>query len=267
MLVNYGFSSETDGLKRSSTAKMDDCKDFLHMLATFLPHGYLTEKLVTTTTSFENAFEIILEHYGLLPSQESFLNLMSLNKETGESYRQFFERMMAHVRQHLQTQAGVNVDGATVPRGGDKISVSHANLVALIWLQKIHPEMVNIVRTENSLELRENKPIAGLIPRISVNVDNLLSKYDKVGSVNYIQSGTDSCRQPTDTMVARTFIKKQNKKEKDMKSLFCPGCYNLTKRNNAQVHCKHLPLECPRKALIHLEQTCRKVAVEAFRPS
>ena len=91
-LVNYGFSNETDGLKRSGTAKMDDCKDFLHMLATFLPHGYLTEKLVTTTKSFENAFEIILEHYGLLPSQESFLNVMSLSKETGESYRQFFER-------------------------------------------------------------------------------------------------------------------------------------------------------------------------------
>ena len=113
-VVNYGFTDETEGLKRSATEKMDDCKDFLHMLATFLPHGYLTQKLVTTTTSFENAFEIIQEHYGLLPSQESFLELVSISKEAGESYRQLFERMMAHIRQHLQSTPGITVDGAVV---------------------------------------------------------------------------------------------------------------------------------------------------------
>ena len=89
---NYGFVAETRGLNRSANEKMDDCKDFLQILATFLPHGYLTEKLVKTSTSFEKAFEIILEHYGLLPTQESFMDLESFSKQTGESYRQFYER-------------------------------------------------------------------------------------------------------------------------------------------------------------------------------
>ena len=54
--TNYGFEVETQGLKRSARALMDDCCDFLHTLATFLPHGYLTDKIVSTTTSFSNAF-------------------------------------------------------------------------------------------------------------------------------------------------------------------------------------------------------------------
>jgi len=144
-VVNYGFLAETNGLRRSATDKMDDCKDFLHLLATFLPHGYLTEKLISTATSFAKAFDIIQEHYGLMPTQESFLDLDSFSKQTGESYRHFYERIQAHTRQHLHNIPGVTVEEARVPEGGDRISVSHANLLALICLKKIHPELVNIV--------------------------------------------------------------------------------------------------------------------------
>ena len=63
LMTTYGFTAETTGLKRSVSALKDDCQDFLHILSTFLPHGYLTEKIVTTATSFLNAFEIIEEHY------------------------------------------------------------------------------------------------------------------------------------------------------------------------------------------------------------
>ena len=247
---NYGFVTETDGLRRSARAMMDDCVDFLHILANFLPHGYLTEKIVTATTSFVNAYEVIQEHYGLLPSQESFLELWSFQKQPGESYRQFYERLLAHIRQHLQNVAGVRVDGVVVPTGGDKLTVSHTNLVALIWLQKIHPELLNIIRTEYSLELRENKPLSSLVPRISVNIDNLLSKYDKVGAVQRLQLEEGSSRQ---SVVARTYIKRNN--ERKPKSPFCPGCYGVSKKTGNQIHFKHNPIECPRQAMIKMLQT------------
>ena len=82
---NYGFAAETTGLERTAATLKDDSKDFLSILATFLPHGYLTDKLVTTTTSFENAFAVIEEHFGLQATQESLLDLESLNKQSGES--------------------------------------------------------------------------------------------------------------------------------------------------------------------------------------
>ena len=49
--ADYGFTVETQGLKHSARAQMDDCCDFLHTLATFLPHGYLTDKIVSNSTS------------------------------------------------------------------------------------------------------------------------------------------------------------------------------------------------------------------------
>ena len=249
---NYGFITETTGLQRNPRALKDDCQDFLHTLATFLPHGYLTEKLVSTATSFIKAFEIIEEHYGLLPSQESFLDLDSFTKQPNESYRQFYERIVAHARQHLHVTAGINVDGAIVPNGGDRISVSHSNLLALIWLRKVHPELVNIVRTEYSLELRENKPLASLVPRIAVNVDNLLSKYDKISGVNAVMTNDDDSS--SYNTINRTFIKKNLNKNKDVKAPFCPGCYSLFKNSKIQLHFKHSSSECPRKAVIQMLQ-------------
>jgi len=244
--TNYGFEVETQGLKRSARALMDDCCDLLHTLATFLPHGYLTDKIVSTTTSFSNAFEVIQEHYGLLPTQESFMDLESFNKQASESYRQFHERLLAHVRLHLHRVANVTVDGITVPVEGDKITVSHGDLVTLTWLRKIHPELINIVKTEYSLELRDNKPLFSLVPRISVNIDNLLTKYDKLGSVNLVQQ--DDKEEKKHVVVNRTFMRKREK-NREPSTPFCPGCFRLNKSSNSQLHYQHLASQCPRKLL------------------
>ena len=152
---------------------------------------------------------MIQEHFGLLPTQESFLDIESYSKNSNESYRQFYERLMAHVRQHLKCAGDIMVEGITCPTAGDRLTVSHYNLVALMWLRKIHPELISIVRTEYSLELRDSKPLASLVPRIAVNIDNLLAKYDKIGGVNRIHCGSEMDeRQLT---VNKTFIKTRTK--------------------------------------------------------
>ena len=200
--------------------------------------------------SFLNAFAIIEEHYGLLPSQETFLDLEALNKQTGESYRQYYERLAAHVRQHLMATAGAAVDGATVPAGGDRLTVSHMNMIALMWIRKIHPELLNIIRTEYSLELRANTSLASLVPRIAVSVDCLLAKYDKVGQVNLLQHNDDE-DDSSQAKVCRTFLKKKVKPgEKRINSPFCPGCFYLGQKMKTSVHFKHLPAECPREPAV-----------------
>ena len=250
--TNYGFLAETDGLKRSARAQKEDCCDFLHTLATFLPHGYLTEKIVATSTSFANAFEMIQEHFGLLPTQESFLDIEAYTKNNNESYRQFYERLMAHVRQHLNSADNIMVEGVTVPVGGDKLTVSHSNLVALMWLRKIHPELISIVRTEYSLELRDNKPLASLVPRIAVNVDNLLAKYDKIGGINRIYH--DEENDFKQVRVNKTFMKKNANKNRDANMPFCAGCFKMHKTLGSRLHFQHLSSECPRKAAVKLMQ-------------
>ena len=105
----------------------------------------------------------------------------------------------------MATNTGnVNVDGITVLTTGDKLTVSHLNLLALQWICNIHPDLLSIVRTEYSKELRDNQPLSSLIPRISQNIDNLLVKYEKSSIVNNVsmfpveaeseESEADICR-------------------------------------------------------------------------
>ena len=46
---NYGFTTAVGSGEPAVVA--DELEDFLHMLASFLPHGYITEKIVSKSTS------------------------------------------------------------------------------------------------------------------------------------------------------------------------------------------------------------------------
>ena len=151
---NYGFTRNMD--ERTPGQISDDLEDFLHMLASYMPHGFITDRILHQSTSFDSAFKIIEESFGLLPTQETFCDFLSLTRLPNEPYRQFYERIQSFVVQHLMPfkAKGANlVNGVDVPPEGDKISVSFMNMVTLFWIQKIHPEFLSIVRTEYSKEL------------------------------------------------------------------------------------------------------------------
>ena len=65
-----------------------------------MPYGYLIEKFLSSVSSLKNAFDVICEHYGVSPSQESLLDFILLQKDASESYRQYHERLLAFARQH-----------------------------------------------------------------------------------------------------------------------------------------------------------------------
>ena len=94
-----GFTSNVG--TRTPAVLKEDLEDFLLMLASYLPHGYLTDKLVTKSTSFDSAIRIIEDHYGLTPSQETFCDLVSMSRLPDEPYRQYFDRLVAFVSKHL----------------------------------------------------------------------------------------------------------------------------------------------------------------------
>ena len=49
---NYNLRAETTGLMRTAPEMKENLLDFIHILASYLPHGYLTDKLLTKSTSF-----------------------------------------------------------------------------------------------------------------------------------------------------------------------------------------------------------------------
>ena len=96
---NYGFTRNLD--EREPAQVSDDLQDFLHMLASYMPHGFITDRILQQSTSFDTAFKIIEESFGLLPTQETFCDFLSLNRLPNEPYRQFYERILSFMVQHL----------------------------------------------------------------------------------------------------------------------------------------------------------------------
>ena len=127
-----------------------------------------------SSKDFESAFRIVEEHSGLIPLQETFCDFMGIARLPTEPYRQCFDRMVAFLRKHLMSSTCkvVDVDGTTVSERGDVLTVSLFNLLALEWIMKIHPDMLTIIRTEFSKELRDNVSLSSLLLRISLSIDS-----------------------------------------------------------------------------------------------
>ena len=110
---NYNQAAEEAGLQRSPEAMMEDLVDLLNILSGFLPHSYLTDKIVRNTKNWKDVWNIIHDHYGVQVTSESLLDFESMHKQTGETHRQFYERLLQHVKQHL-APAGVKVDPSSL---------------------------------------------------------------------------------------------------------------------------------------------------------
>ena len=178
---NYGLPQQ-DGMTPSD--RKDALIDFLNNLAGFLPHSYLTTKLEKNTKCLSDCWSIIEEHYNVQVTSETLLDFESLKKPPEENYRQFYERLLQHARLHL-APPNAKVENI-MNTEKDKMSISIMNLVALQWLRKIDVQLINIIRTEYSTELRLNQQLAELVPRIAPNIDSLLSRYSTGSAVSKV---------------------------------------------------------------------------------
>ena len=164
----------------------------------------------------------------------------------GESYRQFYDRLVAHSRMHLVGK-NVAVDGILSGTTGEKMSISLLNFIALSWLQKINAQLVGIVKVEYSRELREQTPLASLVPRIANNIDAMLRRHDVAAGINLVVK--------EDASINKVKTRKSSKSSfrSDSKSPYCPDCYYLGKKLSLQVDSAHFPNQCPRpKAAINM---------------
>ena len=99
-MPNYDLSDEVDGDNRKAEELSEDLQDLLNTLAGYLPHSYLTDKILKSTC-WSNIWRIIRDHYNVQVTSESLLDFESLQKLPEETHRQFFERLLQPTKQHL----------------------------------------------------------------------------------------------------------------------------------------------------------------------
>ena len=225
----WNFSEENYGLQtlaeETPDERAENLSDFLSTLAGFLPHSYLTQKLLEDTTCLQDCWNLIYEHYNVKITPETLLDFEGLNKDHSENYRQYYDRLLQHIRLHLAPRGAI-VEKLENTRA-DSMTISLMNLVALQWLRKCHPRLIGIVRKEYSTELRRGDQLASLVPIIASNIDSLIARYVGNDNVSYV---THELAQPK---VNQTYFSNKRKPPFQTKKrpintqddLFCPGCF------------------------------------------
>ena len=153
----------------------DDFQDFLNVLSGFLPHSYLTSRISKDTKGWDDVWNVIYTHYNCKVSSDSFLDFESLKRESDENHLQFYERLLQHTRLHMAPN-GAEVGKMKITKT-DEMSITVMNMVALQWLRKTDPALIDIIRTEYSTDLKSGKQLANLVPIIAPNIDSLVSRY------------------------------------------------------------------------------------------
>ena len=252
--ANYGQTADRQdaNVVRSAADKAGDLEDFLNNLAGYLPFPYLTEKIVKASTKLQDVWDIIYDHYGVNVTSESLLDYVAIKQVSGETYRQFFDRLLSHARLHLP-KPNITVDGINSGANGEVMTISLMNFVAMDWLSKINPQLIDIVKTEYSRELRDNTQLVALVPRIASNIDALLARHDIVGGVDHlavVEDGPSVVDKVNRVRHGRgggnNFRGRFNGKNFTRKKSFCPECHLLGRKLHLDVKYDHLPAECPR---------------------
>ena len=95
--------TETLGLKRDPIVLAADLTSFLACLGGYLPFDYVTEKLNAETKDMDSVWRIVYEIYDTEINTVNFLDFATMSRNIGETYRNYYNRLVGFVRQHLPT--------------------------------------------------------------------------------------------------------------------------------------------------------------------
>ena len=273
--ADWGFAdeAETSQLKRKKAEMKADCHMFLETFASYFPDDYLVEKITKNTGKLKDVWRTVDEFYNVILSSDSFLGLAKLTKKPQETYRQFYLRMEGFVSKHL-TKAGVKVEEVVAPVTGDTLSITIKNIIVITWMSRIHERLIDCVRVEFASELRGQKELIELMPRIADNIDHILARHDITSAVSQIsiaEDGDEACQEHNVYRVGGALGQRGRGRGQDRgvryprgggrdrdrgrgqqgqyggKTLKCGHCEYLSRTLRLKIDSQHEPTECIRK--------------------
>ena len=125
--------------------------------------------------------------YNLELNGLSLLQFESMKRGQDENYYIFFERIQDYFRQHLAAP-GLTVEGYVTGPNGDQFNLTFANVLTMLWMEKIDRRLLKLVQKEYSTQLMGGTQLISLVPRIANDMAGLLAKLED-GQVGRVQDG------------------------------------------------------------------------------
>ena len=264
--LNRGFTAdEPSGLKRSPEVLAGDIDGFLSTIASYLPFDYIAEKLITQSTDMLSVWTILYELYDAEISTSHYLDYAMMTKFPEETYRNFHNRLVGFVRQHLPTET-VTADGISSPATGETLTIGLLDAITVHWLMAIDKRLISIIKTEFAPQLKTHR-LCQLVKTIATNIDDLLTRYnfkDSEASISQMSSRSQTYeplatpKNDTVDMIIRRLEKledrqppkfRKKKANKFKNSQFCSHCAFINKQLGANLDTSHSNHSCTKRKI------------------
>ena len=141
------------------------------------------------STSLNDIWQKIRQHYGFQSSGVHFLNLASIPLQPDEQPEDLFQRLMAFFEDNLLSVHGSLTHHGDQVTAKEDLSPTLENTVVFLWLQSIHPGLPLLVKQKYGSALCNNT-LASLKPEISQAVGSLLDELRSVEDTKAMRIGS-----------------------------------------------------------------------------
>ena len=191
-------------------------------------------QITKNSTSLEDIWSKIREHYGFHVTGSRFLDLSSLRLVMAERFEDLFQRLLTFFDDNLLTSGTKLTHHGDAITSDEEITPTLENVIVLTWLERIHEGLPALIKQRYGAELK-NKTLASIKPEISAAMDSLLIE---------LKSSEDSriCRTPQQSR--QNNFRSPQSSSKSPSNKFCCLC-RAHKRPGAESHylsqCRFLP--------------------------
>ena len=171
LAANFGF--QTEGAT-SAEQRMENCKIFIQHVATYMKEPFWNNRMLEQATSLKKIWEIIDEAYEIETSAESFLDIALIKHNGTESYSTFLARIIYHIENN-KAPGGLVINGISSGTG-DKMDITKMDLAVTIWLEKIDARLIERVKIEYGVQIKQGRRLYELSPQIAKAIPSMLKK-------------------------------------------------------------------------------------------
>ena len=147
--------------------------------------------IVKSSTSLNTIWIKIREQYGFQTNGSRFLDLSHIQLAAGERPEDLYQRLISFFDDNSLTVESGLLHHGIVANSDEEISPSLENVIAFLWLERIHIGLPGLVKQRYGSELR-NKTLASIKPEISQALDSLLDELKSFEDVTVMCSQVSS---------------------------------------------------------------------------
>lgn len=158
----------------TAAQKLQNLELMLGQIANFCP-VISRRTIVNDSTSLSSVWQAIKLHFGFQTTGGNFLDFIDIKYAPPERPETLYQRMLAFVENNLLSPDMIMTHKGEEIEEYEDMTPTLENLVVLLWLQQIHPNLPGVVKQKYGADLRA-KTLTSLKPEISLALPSLIDE-------------------------------------------------------------------------------------------